>query len=372
MPQVPASPQLRFTNHWIGIYARDSNLVPSLRVARKLRPVPPPEPLPIEFPPPADASSLKPLFERALADREKELGSRHAQTARSAFDLGMFLISTEGPAAAEKPLRKALGIDYANKDPLLAADQETLGTVLADIGNREEAIDLFERAARGPNQTIAARSYSRLAMLDADQAESYYRKALAAEEAASGKDHPKLASILNDLALALRSRNDDRSAEPLFRRALAIEQKALGAASDLTAMVQSNLGHLLHGDGQLDEAERLQRSALTIFEQKLGPDSKEVSTACTKLADVLWAKGNKVPAANLFRRALSIDESIHGPDHPEVAATLTNLGTILKETGATAEAEPFLRRALAIFVKTAGPNSPEADYVRESLQRSPR
>lgn len=372
MPQVPASPQLRFTNHWIGIYAKGSNLVPALRVARKLRPVRPAEPLPSQFLPPADPSNLKPLFERALEDREKELGPRHARTARSAFDLGIFLISTEGPAAAEKPLRKALGIDYANKDPLLARDQETLGSVLADIGKREEAIDLFERAAKDPNPAIAARCYSRLAILNADQAEFYYRKALAAEEAASSKDHPRLASILNDLALALRSRNDDRSAEPLFRRALEIEQKALGAASALTAMLQSNLSHLLQGAGQLDEAERLQRAALPIFEQKLGPDSKELSTACTKLADVLWAKGDKVSAANLFRRAISIDESIHGPDHPEVAANLTNLGTILNETGATTEARPLLRRALAIFENTTGPNSPEANYVRESLHRTPR
>ena len=44
--------------------------------------------------------------------------------------------------------------------------------MLADIGKREEAIDLFERAAKGPNPAIAARCYSRLAILDPDQAES--------------------------------------------------------------------------------------------------------------------------------------------------------------------------------------------------------
>ena len=367
MPQVQVSPQLRFTNHWIGVYSKDSNLLPTLRVVRRLRPVAPPQPLPARFQAPGDPSALRPLFERAVADREQQLGPRHSKTARSAVDLGLFLVSIENPAAAEKPLRKALAIDWANKDPLLAADQETLASVLADIGQRDEAIDLFQRAAKGPDAALAARCYSRLAVLDVAHAESHYRNALAAEEAASGKDHPRLASILNDLALALRRQNDDPSAEPLFRRALAIEEKSLGAASPLTAMLQSNLGHLLQGAGKLDEAERLQRAALPIFEAKLGPDSKQVSTACTSLADVLWAKGDKVSAAHLLRRALSIDESIHGTEHAEVAADLTNLGTVLKEAGAIAEAEPLLRRALEIFVKTAGPDSPEAKYVRERL-----
>src|SRR6266478_131606 len=267
MPQVSTSAELRFTNHWIGIYAKDSSLLPARRTARRLRPVPAVKPLTGRFLPPGDPSALRPLFERALAGREEQLGPQHPKTARSAADLGLFLISIEDPGASEKPLRKALEIDQANKDPLLAADQETLASVLADIGKREEAADFFQRAAKGPNPAIAARCYSRLAILDAAQAEFYYRKALASEEAASGKDHPRVAAILNDLALALRRQNDDRSAEPLFRRGLAIEEKALGAASPLTAMLQSNLGALLQGAGQLDEAERFQRAALSIFEE---------------------------------------------------------------------------------------------------------
>jgi Tfp pilus assembly protein PilF len=369
MPQVPTSAQLRFTNHWIGIYTKDSNLVPARRAARQLRPVPAVKPLTAQFLPPGDPSALRPLFEGALASKEKQLGPRDPKTARSAADLGLFLISIGDPAAAEKPLRQALGIDFANKDPLLSADQETLASVLVDLGKREEAFDLFQRASQGPNPAITARCYTRLAILDEAQAESYLRKALASEEAASGKDHPRVASILNDLALALRRQNDDRSAEPLFRRGLAIEEKALGASSPLTATLQSNLGALLQGAGRLDEAERFQRAALPIFVEKLGPDSKQVSTACTSLADVLWAKGDKSAAANLFRRALSIDESIHGTEHPEVAADLANLGIVLKESGAAKEAEPLLRRALAIFVRTAGPNSQEADYVRKSLSQ---
>ena len=44
------------------------------------------------------------------------------------------------------------------------------------------------------------------------------RLALQSEEAASGKEHPRVAVLLNNLALALREMHNNRSAEPLFRR----------------------------------------------------------------------------------------------------------------------------------------------------------
>src|SRR5262249_21628182 len=125
MPQVPSSAQLKFTNHWIGVYTKDSVLLPSLRAVRRLRPVPVAAPLTTE--PPAHPSALLPLFDQALATSAKQFGPRHAKTARSAADLGLFLISIEQPVAAEKPLRQALAIDFANKDPMLATTQESLG-----------------------------------------------------------------------------------------------------------------------------------------------------------------------------------------------------------------------------------------------------
>src|SRR5581483_8785468 len=89
MPQVTTSRELRFTNHWIGIYDPDSPLIPARRAVKALRP--PLRVARLEGPllPPADPSRLRPLFEQALARREKELGPGHRKTARSAADLGL-------------------------------------------------------------------------------------------------------------------------------------------------------------------------------------------------------------------------------------------------------------------------------------------
>jgi tetratricopeptide (TPR) repeat protein len=368
MPQVTTSRELRFTNHWIGIYGSESNVIPIRRAVKTLRP-------PVRVPrlqgtllPPADPSRLRPLFEQVLARRERELGQRHPKTARSAADLGLLLKSIGQPTAAEAPLRKALAIDQANSDPALPADQENLAAVLVSSGHQDEAIGLFRLCAGASEGQVAARCLSSLAILDAARAESYYRDALKAEESASGADHPRVAMLLNDLGLALRQNQQDRLAESLFRRALGIEDKSFGPGSLNAAPMMINLGNLLQGAGQLDEAERLERTALQIFERKHGPESPQLAMACTNLADVLWSKHDLAGAEQFYRQALSVDESIYGPDDPQVAGDLANLGMLLKETN-TEEAAAILQRALGIFIKTRGPASPEAGYVREALAR---
>jgi tetratricopeptide (TPR) repeat protein len=368
MPQVATSGQLHFTNHWIGIYEKGAKLVPARRATKGLIPLRLAVPVSRGLTSPGDPSSLKPLFEQALQDRAKELGAEHPQVARSASDLGLFLKSQGNPVAAEAPLRKALEIDQASGGAMVSADQENLATVLEAAGKHQEAFELLRKAGQGPDPGVAARCLAALAFLDPGNAESYYRLALKKEETASGVDHPRVAVLLNDLALALRQKDDNRSAEPLFRRALAIQEKALGPNHAAAATTLNNLGSLLESTGQLAEAERLERRALRIFEEKLGPESMELATTCSNLADLLWTKGDRASAVNLYRRAVSVDESVYGPEDPEVAADLANLGMLLKESGQNAAGDGSLRRALAIYEKTFGPNSLQAVKLRERLR----
>lgn len=366
MPQVATSPQLSFANHWIGIYAKGFNLIPRPSATKGL----PPLRLaaaPGKVSSPADPVSLKPLFEMALAEREKEFGRTSLQVARSASDLGLFLETLKDPAAAVVPLTKALMIDQVNSDPELPVDQERLAIVLLASGKRQEAYDLFRSASQGPSVSVSARCLIELAALDPANAEAYYRLALQQEEKASGKESLRVAIVLNDLGLALRQKDDNRGAEPLFRRALVIQEKALGPNNASVASTLNNLGSLLQSTGQLDEAERVERRALRIFEDKLGPESMELGIACANLADLLWTKRDLSAAATLFRRAVSIDESVYGPEDPEVGMDLTNLGLLLKEKGESAAANVSLQRALVIYERAFGPKSPQALKLREKL-----
>jgi Tfp pilus assembly protein PilF len=319
-------------------------------------------------PAPADPSSLLPVFENMLARRESDAGSRDPKVARGAADLGAFLQVLGKHAAAEAPLRKALAIDQANAGDNAFASAESLAANLMALGKHREALPLFQTCAQGSVPDVAARCLASLAALDPPRAKTYYAEAIRSQEAAAGPGDPKLAILLNDLALAYRREEDNKSAEPLFRRALAIQQKALGATHPAAAATMNNLGSLLQSSGRIVEAERYLRLAMAALETRLGRESKEVATTCANLADLLWTKGDRAGAEGLYRRTLAIDELIYGQQHPEVAGDLLNLGLLLKESKRAAEANSLLERALKIYEKTLGPGSPQAVAARESLQ----
>lgn len=364
MPQVAASPALRFTNHWIGIYGKGVALAPVRRAVKVLNAAPVQLK---DFVAPSGPSTLTPVYEKALAQREAELGPENPRVARAAEDLGRFLLQTGNPAAAEAPLRRSLKIDQSNKDPNLDSGREALASALEAAGKRVEAIALYREAAAGSNSKTAVFALTKLATLDPSQADTHYQDAVQAAESVYGKDHKHVALLLHELALTLRGKHQDGAAEPLLRRALEIQSDAPKPDYHLTIAILNTLGNLLEGAGQLDAAERLEREALRLSEQKFGPESAELAMTCTNLADVLWNKKDFKGAARLYLRAIAADTALYGPERPETAADIANLGMLLKEAGQAPQAEQLLRRALAIYEKTLGPESAQAAFVREYL-----
>jgi tetratricopeptide (TPR) repeat protein len=372
MPQVAASANLKFTNHWIGIYdPRGRNLIPSKRVVTDLRPVLAKDESANGMIVPADPSTLAPVYAQAMAERQRESGPESAKTARAAADFGRFLLQIEKGAEAEAPLQRAVAIDEHNSDPAIDADRESMALALEAQGKRKEAFEYFRQAAEGHNPRVAARSFAKLAEMDREHADIFSRNAVVSEEKASGADSPRVAILLQEYALALRARNRDPEAEPLLRRALSIQQSAAKADPQVTITVLNTLGNLLEGRKQLDEAEKLERMALTVSEERFGPESVQLAMTCTNLADVLWNKKNLREAGQLYRRAIAVDASLYGPDRPETADDIANLGMLMNDAGQTAAGAALLRQALAIYEKTLGPASDRAQFVRQRLAGPP-
>jgi hypothetical protein len=89
-------PNLKFTNHWIGIYElAGRSLVPSKRAVKELRPAPAKEGSGDGIIVAAAPSTLAPVYEKAVAERERESGPDSAKVARAASDLGSFLLQIE-------------------------------------------------------------------------------------------------------------------------------------------------------------------------------------------------------------------------------------------------------------------------------------
>jgi tetratricopeptide (TPR) repeat protein len=359
---------MEFADHWIGIYSGESATTP-IQTKRNPAPLALPPTAEGKHIPPNDPSTLRPLFEQALAQRRARFGPESRPAARSAWLLGSFLKDLGSPDSALQPLRDALRIDRANRSPLAAEDAMQLAQALQATGKRQEAIDLFSRAARDGDPRVTAQSYASLAKLDAANAAAHYAKAVTAEQTASGEDSPRVAALLSNLALALRAKGELAPAETLLRRALRIQDEAFGRGNLQSAISMNNLGTVLQSMGKLREAESLERESAAIFERKL-PCSIELAAAYANLADLLAASEGRVEAAAFLRRAIATEEAAGAKGTPEEAADLANLARLLSLSDSAA-AKVLFQQALSIYELRNGPASPQAEDIRKSLKHLP-
>jgi tetratricopeptide (TPR) repeat protein len=298
-----------------------------------------------------DPGALVPLYRQRLAELEKQFGAEHPKVARSAGDLGLYLRNIGQREAAAMYLRRALEIDSKSTDPssrVVAEDLENL----ASVSPPEQALPLHQKAALCEDASISARNWGKAGDLAASQGDgaaavTAYRNALAKEEAASGRNHLRVAVRLNDLAQVL----EPRAAEPIVRRALAIETKSLGLQNPATGITMNNLANVLLGLRKLAEAETIARQSLKVLEDTLGPNHPRLATISSNLAAILREKLDLAGARRYYARALAIDESVYGPNHPEVAVDLQNLAEVLDAIGRKQEAKRLADRAAAITAR---------------------
>jgi len=191
------------------------------------------------------------------------------------------------------------------------------------------------------------------------EAEPLMLRALAIDEASYGGEHPNVATDLNNLAALLHATNRFAEAELLMRRAMAIDETSYGSDHPKMAIRHNNLAQLLMDTNRLAEAEPLMRLALAIDEASYDNDHPNVATDLNNLAGLLQATNRLAEAEPLMLRALAIDEASYANDHPNVARDLNNLALLLQNTNRLVEAEPLMRRVVGIFEASYGKEHPK-------------
>ncbi len=286
-------------------------------------------------------AAARPLYERALAIRERTLGPDHPDTATSLNNLA-WLLYWQGEYAAARPLY-------------------------------ERALAIRERTL-GPDHPDTARIIDRLAKLLSYQGEYtmarlLYERVLAVYERTLGLDHPETAASLDHLAGLLATQGEYAAARLLYELARVITERTLGLDHPRTARILHNLGLLLYEQGEYVAARLHYEQALAICERTLGPDHLDTAASLTNLALLLYQQGEYAAARPLFERALTICERTLGPDHPLTATSLNHLALLLYQQGEYAAARPLYERALAIRERTLGPDHPQTQWIRDRLRK---
>ncbi len=124
------------------------------------------------------------------------------------------------------------------------------------------------------------------------------------DEKKLGKDHPKIATYLNEQGESLLYRKQFGEAEHLFRRALKIDESSFGADHNNVARDLNNLARSLVATGRSAEAEPLMLRALAIHEERFGRDHPKVATDLNELAVLLQDTSRPTEAEQLLARKM--------------------------------------------------------------------
>lgn len=166
----------------------------------------------------------------------------------------------------------------------------------------------------------------------------------------------------NGLGRAATALGKFSDAEAHYRNALELKRESLGKNHPFLASTLNDLADVLYLEEKKEECEGLYRQALDLLERD--QFNLEVARSLNGLALLKHDAGDDVAAEEMLKRALAIDSKGQRRDHPYTATVLTNLGILYTHLGRNAEAEQAFTRAKYIQDVKLRPGHPDV-AVRE-------
>ena len=186
-------------------------------------------------------------------------------------------------------------------DTEIATIQNSLATVLQDLGEYEKAKILLQ-------------------------------KALISDEKNFGEEHPTTAVSYSNLAMGLRYIGDYSAAKELLAKVLILHEKIFGELHATTAITYSNLALVLKDLGEYDQAKILLIKALSVDEKNFGNSHPTTAISYSNLATVLQALGEYEQSITLLEKAYSIFYNHLGEQHPYTQRAKDNLDYVIQKS----------------------------------------
>lgn len=261
---------------------------------------------------------------------------------------------------------KVLGTDH----PEVAVSLRLLGNLLEAQGDYEGARKVYERAVAIHQKTAGQdplqesqclQGYAALLELSGDfaAARAAFEQAIAIHEKSLKRGTVNEAMLLSNYAVLLRDMGEYARSRTNFQEASAIFEKKLGADHVIITECLNEMGALLNKTGQPGEAKPVLERALAIEEKAYGPNQPDVAMVLHNLAVAVAGLGEYTRARSLYERAIAIVTPVYGPNHPEVARILGDYAALLLKMGdnrgalqAALRTEQIGREHLAVTIRT--------------------
>ncbi len=335
--------------------------------------------------------AAEPLLRESIAIRSQLYGARNKETATSLQYLGDTFLNKKDLEQAAPLLEEALAVNrraFGPGDLELAASLRSVGELrvqqqrLADaeqlLGESMRVLaeakpsDIAEKIAVAAESAATLNAQAILSRQKGDYAaaESIYRQALATSEKTLGRDHPTVAFLTHNLAIAIERQGRLAEAQPIFKETIELYRKIFGAEHPETLTAMANYGASLHRMRDLPGAERIYREVLQLREKLLGDRSSPVGYDHVNLGMLLHDKSQFRDAEIEFRTALDIYDKTLPANHSYKASAYRSLALTLIALNKSREAETDLRRALDIFGANLADDNPQMIATRGALGKA--
>ncbi|CAJ1940084.1 unnamed protein product [Cylindrotheca closterium] len=240
------------------------------------------------------------MFQESLRGRRKVLGYVHLDVASTLFNMAFLYKSRNRLDKALRCLEEALKIRALRvpETETVAMTHEKIGSLCRAIGKMKKAQIEFETALR-------------------------LRKMI------HGKDHIKVASVLQELGDLMDDIGEYGQALIYYMDALDIRRAKLENSHVAVAETLYSMGYTLHTNGQLDRALTCFDESLSIRKYQLGDDSKEVGDTLNMMGFLKASRGDLEEALTILWDALRIRKK--QKDKIKVSETLNNIGNVHRE-----------------------------------------
>lgn len=271
--------------------------------------------------------------------------------------------------------RDELGPDH----PKVASLSHNAALVLTKLGRDRDALGLFSRALEireatyGVEATSSIESLATLGFVqgrlgELDEGIARMERALQLAKRVHG-DHPRVTSILNNLAALYDWADRIEDALEMHRQAVAILEDKADTQGPALAMNLSNMAYMQLLSGDLEAARPNYERAIEVYERSFGPEHPDLWRPLTQLARVHRLRGELESARPLAERAvILLSDREWSPI--EVADAHLELAEIRWLAGErTAETRALVEHALELVQAVAERDS--ADQARAWLEKHP-
>jgi serine/threonine-protein kinase len=324
------------------------------------------------------------LASAALAMRTEHFASNSRAIAEVLMQLGTVRRLQQDLQGAEMLYMQALDIvhKYPEKPQFIEADiLNRLGIVWLKKGRYQTAGTLLERALQmqrsrlGDQHPEVATVMLNLALavehtVGPDSSEKLTRAALQNFRSKRGYLHPDVATALNNLGLSRRVQGDFAVAESLYNQALDVASVALPPTHPEIPAIWHNLAVLLRELERYDEANSAYERAASLYKKTASGGQLRLSSALNGLGRVQHQLGNYDEALRSFRESLEIRERTLDPGHWRLGTAHSYYGQMLGLTGGSrSEARHHLEEGLRILVASRGADDSKSVAARDRLRR---